>query len=158
MVMDDSIGTYFKPEGSDGIEFGLHYQWDVGPSWQPASVGDAYLADGVSHLARRVPSLADAALIRAWGAVDGFTPDGAPLIGPVSTVPGLFVATGASGTGYKIAPAVGRDVAYMVATGTVPPDIAAFGIDRFARGQSLATSDDYRRAPWRSEPPSTRLV
>jgi sarcosine oxidase subunit beta len=154
-VMDDSVGTYFKPEGK-GIEFGLHYTWDVEPVEHPMNVPTDEVADGVRHIARRAPAFADAGIVRGWGAVDAFTPDGAALIGPVLSIPGLYVATGFSGTGFKIAPAVGVGVSDLITGATTElTEVDAFRPERFTEGALLTTDSDYRRAPWRHQPPGS---
>lgn len=53
--------------------------------------------------------------------VEGFydlTPDSQPILGPVAGLDGLSLATGFSGRGFMIAPAVGRAVARAVVDGT----------------------------------------
>ncbi len=67
--------------------------------------------------------------------VEGFydvTPDNQPLIGPVAE--GLWVASGFSGHGFMIAPAVGRIVADAVLEGHHDPALDFFALDRFGRG------------------------
>jgi len=66
-------------------------------------------------LARRLPPYAtrpDAGSIAAWYTL---TPDAQALIGPVPGVADLYVASGFSGHGFKLAPSVGAGVAQMLA-------------------------------------------
>lgn len=69
--------------------------------------------------------------------IDGFydvTPDHEEILGPVPGLPGLWLATGFSGHGFMMAPAVGRALAAWIA-GDHPGEAAAsFTLDRFERG------------------------
>ena len=42
------------------------------------------------------------------------TPDAQPLVGPVESIEGLFVATGFSGHGFKLAPVIGQGMAQIL--------------------------------------------
>jgi len=62
------------------------------------------------------------------------TPDAQAAIGPWPTIEGLFVVTGFSGHGFKLAPSVGEGVAQMLADEPVTAfDAAFFAPDRFQR-------------------------
>jgi sarcosine oxidase subunit beta len=65
------------------------------------------------------------------------TPDRQPVLGPVPGHDGLLLATGFSGHGFMIAPAVGRIVA-GAALGDVPdPALAVLDLARFAEGRPV---------------------
>ena len=87
---------------------------------------------GMQMLARAIPMLAEAEIIRVWSGVEGYLPDMLPVIGPSSTTPGLFHAFGGSGGGFQIAPAVGEGLADLIAGVTEVPMLSGYGIDRFA--------------------------
>jgi len=57
------------------------------------------------------PPLAPRRVARSWCGLEGEVIDGVPLIGPAVGLDGLYVATGFSGHGFQLAPAVGRAVA-----------------------------------------------
>jgi glycine/D-amino acid oxidase-like deaminating enzyme len=87
-------------------------------------------------LARRLPPYAtrpDAGSIAAWYTL---TPDAQALIGPVPGVAGLFVASGFSGHGFKLAPSVGKGLAQMLHGEPVTAfDPAFFDPARFRGGE-----------------------
>jgi sarcosine oxidase subunit beta len=150
---DDAVGTFFRPDAGTRTEFGLRYVWDVAPEHPPAAVALDVLADGARHLARRIPALADGGLLRGWGAPDGFSSDGASIFGAAPEVEGLYLAVAGSGTGFKIAPAVGLGLAELI--GDEPDasvDLRPFRPERFAEGAFLQGATDYRRPRWRDEP------
>ena len=63
---------------------------------------------GSLETARAVyPPLTGRALARSWAGLEAFTPDALPIIGPVPGIDGLLIATGFSGHGFALSPAVG---------------------------------------------------
>mgnify|MGYP001792425415 CR=1 FL=1 len=74
----------------------------------------------------------------AWdGTIDG-TPDALPVIDAVDELSGLVVATGMSGHGFGIAPAVGKIVADLVTCGSSTHDLRPFRLRRFRDGAAKA--------------------
>ncbi len=74
----------------------------------------------------------------AWaGTIDG-TPDALPVIDAIDQAAGLVVATGLSGHGFGIAPAVGRIVAELVTRGSSGHDLTPFRLGRFREGKASA--------------------
>lgn len=70
----------------------------------------------------------------AWtGTIDG-TPDALPVIDTSARPTGLVIATGMSGHGFGIAPAIGDVVANLVIHGESHFDLSAFRIERFQDG------------------------
>ena len=91
-----------------------------------------------ARLPQRVPALRDATFAEAWAGMIDVTPDAVPVLGETEAVPGLFVATGLSGHGFGIGPAIGRIVADLVRG--VPPghDLDRFRLQRFFDGSAIA--------------------
>jgi len=80
---------------------------------------------------RLVPSLADAELIVQQACFRPVTADGLPVIGPVSGVEGVYVATGHSVWGMLNAPGTGEAVADLITAGTpAQVDLAPFAPSR----------------------------
>ena len=77
------------------------------------------LARSLERAVRFVPALAGARLTRTWAGLRPFTTDGLPIIGPVSEVPGLFMAAGHEGLGITLAPITGELIAQAL-TGQEP--------------------------------------
>ena len=103
------------------------------------------LAALVGAAAQRVPALAEAGIAHGITGVYDMTPDGRPMLGEWPGLSGLVLATGFSGTGFKISPAVGEAVAVLV-TGTPVAgsvDIGAFRPGRFAEGRPVAPPFPY---------------
>jgi glycine/D-amino acid oxidase-like deaminating enzyme len=156
-IIDDSTGTYFRPDRINRTEFALRYDWDVAPSYDPAPVSQDILAEGASYLVKRVPPFQEAGLMRGWGAVDGYSPDGAAILGAAPGIEGLYLAIAAGGTGFKIAPAVGIGMAELLTLGrSESVDLSPFRPTRFAEGASITSETDYARPNWRNQSLSSR--
>jgi glycine/D-amino acid oxidase-like deaminating enzyme len=69
---------------------------------------------------------------RAWAGLEGFMPDGIPVISRSATHDGLVHAFGFSAHGFELGPIVGSVVAELVCDGRSTHDIDAFWIGRFA--------------------------
>ncbi len=83
------------------------------------------------QLRRLVPALAQLNVIRVWSGVEGYTPDGMPVIGRSEREAGLYYACGFSGGGHQLGPGVGEVIAELIDTGETDTPIEDFGIRRF---------------------------
>ena len=68
---------------------------------------------------RHFPAFANVRIVESWAGLIDVTPDVVPVIGPVPSVPGFYLASGFSGHGFGIGPAAGRLMADIV-TGDTP--------------------------------------
>ncbi|MEZ5914045.1 MAG: glycine oxidase ThiO [Parvularculaceae bacterium] len=77
------------------------------------------------------PGLEDAAETERWAGLRPATADGAPIIGPAPSAPGLIYALGHYRNGVLLAPASAAAIADLIASGRAGPEIAAFSAARF---------------------------
>ena len=84
------------------------------------SVSLAVLRAIASRAVRFLPDLARVNIIRSYAGLRPWSPDHLPLIGPLSAVPGFYVATGHEGAGIGLAPVTGQIIAGWVADGKLP--------------------------------------
>lgn len=94
-------------------------------------------------LARVVPSLAGAHVIRVWSGIEAYLPDMIPVIGRSETTPGLLHAFGFCGHGFQIGPGVGLCLSEMILDGDTPTPLAPFAIGRFR--QAAEVSEKFRK-------------
>ena len=103
--------------------------------------GDVGLDEATEVLARTgraIPRLGDARYRRGWAGAFDITPDWMPILDE-SPVRGFWIATGMSGHGFKLAPAVGEMMAALI-TGSRPPvNPAPFALGRFTAARPHGT-------------------
>lgn len=131
MTIDFHTSFYFHPEGP-GVLFGMSDPQQ--PPGFDASVDWSFLDRVTAVAATRWPRLLEARVKTAWAGLYELTPDSQPLVGPIQTRPGLWIAAGFSGHGFMMAPVVGRWLAEWIMAGVPPVDLGPFAPDRFARG------------------------
>jgi len=129
------------PGGLDGVRFGHETlrRWRLdGPTpMERVRILDPAPDRSTIALTHRralelLPALKDTKITAAWGGYIDSTPDGVPVIGEASGLPGLILAAGFSGHGFGIGPASGHLVADLV-TGAAPiVDPKPYRPERFA--------------------------
>lgn len=83
------------------------------------------------------PQLADMEIDHAWGAFVDCTPDAVPVISPVDSLQGLYLAAGCSGHGFGLGPGIGYLVAQMAANDTLAVDARHFRLSRLVDGSKV---------------------
>lgn len=78
------------------------------------------------------PIMRAAQAVRCWSGIEGFTPDGLPVIGPSPSSPALFHAFGFSAHGFQLGPIVGQILAERICGEPSTLAIEAFRVNRFA--------------------------
>ncbi len=78
------------------------------------------------------PGLRDAELERQWMGFRPGSPDGLPYLGPVPTIPGLWVATGHYRNGVALAPVTARIMSDWIIGQAPDMDVSAFRVERKA--------------------------
>jgi glycine/D-amino acid oxidase-like deaminating enzyme len=86
--------------------------------------------------AEAFPVFRKAVVAESWGGMIDVMPDAIPVISPVATLPGFFIATGFSGHGFGIGPGAGKLVADMVAGDPTLVDPTPFRLSRFTDGSN----------------------
>ncbi len=94
-----------------------------------------HVAESVAKAVARLPVLEKAEINRGWAGSYDISPDNNAILGAVSELPGLYVATGHSGHGFMHGPATGKLMAELILTGETSIDIRPFGLDRFRTGK-----------------------
>ena len=76
------------------------------------------------------PIIRKTTIVRCWAGIEGYLPDGIPVIGP-SRHENAFHCFGFSAHGFQLAPAVGSIIADLATTGASKLPIEPFRVDRF---------------------------
>jgi len=87
--------------------------------------------DAMARLIEILPWTAPAQVIRTWTGIEGYLPDGLPVIGPSETTPGLTHAFGFCGHGFQLGPGIGEILAELAVEGKSSTPLDAFAIRRF---------------------------
>jgi sarcosine oxidase subunit beta len=156
VVIDHVLGTYFRPEGRAQTIVGVPCQvWDIDPDTIGTGLPPSAPSEGAQMLTHRMPTMQGAVLARGYRAFDCYSADRHAILGAVRGIDGLYLATAFSGSGFKIAPAVGACLAELITGGrTRTVDIGAFRPERFAENQPIAGRHPY--APRRDHLEPTR--
>ena len=127
MTIDFGTSFYFHGEGR-GVLMGMSdpdevpgFHLDRSEAWLPR------LAEAVE---RRAPALAEVGLHSGWAGLYEMTPDHNALIGEAHDVGRFLYATGFSGHGFLMGPAVGEVVRDLVLRRQPPVDVKALSADR----------------------------
>jgi sarcosine oxidase subunit beta len=150
VLIDFANSIYARPEGEHLTLVALEDGNPLGgsPDAPVDAAAHGFLEKAAARLAQRWPVMNEAGLHSAHSGQDGITPDMHPIIGPAGPA-GLYLDTGFSGTGFKIAPAVGAALAQLIAEGrSRDVDLGIYRFERFAAGELIAGEHPY--APiWR---------
>ena len=84
-----------------------------------------------------LPAASHARIEQSWARYIDMTPDLLPVIERLDHPSGLVIATGLSGHGFGLGPAVGRSVAELALDGRASMDLGAFRLSRFSDGSVL---------------------
>lgn len=85
----------------------------------------------MKRAARFFPALENVSAIRFFSGFRPYTPDGMPLLGPVKTLGGFYMAAGHEGDGIALSPITGKLVAEQIVNGESSYNIDAFSPNRF---------------------------
>jgi glycine/D-amino acid oxidase-like deaminating enzyme len=95
--------------------------------------------DGIRTIASRIapviPALKRVPVIRTFGGLRPYTPDGLPILGTVAGVEGFIMAAGHEGDGIALSPITGELIADLISTGRTQFSLEDFRLERF-RGRT----------------------
>ncbi|HMQ31664.1 MAG TPA: FAD-binding oxidoreductase [Chloroflexaceae bacterium] len=146
VVSDRVLGSYYRPEGAELTMIGTtaahegreDHAVEAAPA--PTMEEEAALFE---RFCARFPGQELAAAQRGYTGVYDCTPDLQPILGPTA-VPGLHLAVGFSGHGFKLSPAVGELVARGVLDGpAATSELDLFRLGRFAEGRPIRAAHAY---------------
>jgi glycine/D-amino acid oxidase-like deaminating enzyme len=149
IISDWPNGAYCRPDGREDTLVGSAHgeleredaEVEVHRAADPATE-----ADLVSRFLKRFPDEGGASLRRGYTGVYDCTPDLHFVLGPVKAVPGLHLACGFSGHGFKFSPVVGELVAERALTGRNREiDISLFAVERFEEGRLVTPEHPYMK-------------
>jgi glycine/D-amino acid oxidase-like deaminating enzyme len=144
-VIDFPNEMYFRPETGGLTLVGLEDGNPLGES--PDSDSDhakqGFVERAIERICQRVPIMEKGYLHTAHGGYDGITPDQHPILGQAGPE-GFYLQCGMSGTGFKLAPAIGLCMSELILDGKAKTvDISSLAPQRFAAGEHVAGEHPY---------------
>lgn len=101
---------------------------------EPSPISLRHMHD---RIPKRFPELTGVKFAETWAGMIDVMPDAVPTLGETGGIGGLYIATGLSGHGFGIGPAIGRIMADVVSGRPVGHDISHFRIQRFFDGSEI---------------------
>ncbi len=145
--IDTVAGSYLRPHGADLTLAGLG---ELSPGEPPdpdqfrEENDPEFIAEARRRLVARIPAMKDCAFAHGHAGIYDVSPDARPVIGPIAELPGLFVAAGFSGTGFKTSPAVGAAMAELIIDGkSKTVDLSPFSFERIRSGNLIKPPNEY---------------
>ena len=117
--------VYAKPDGQ--VWCGVTEEWR-GFDRQPLAETREHILERVARL---LPAMADATLVKHTACLRPVTPDWLPILGRTPGYENVYLATGAGKKGILLAPTIGKSIADLITTGETALPIAGFSPERF---------------------------
>jgi sarcosine oxidase subunit beta len=148
--IDGALNTYFRPETGDlTLVGGSVNEQDVDPDQHREGGSERLQHEVAEKLPRRLPGMERARMHRGMAGVFATSGDGHFILDRAPGIEGVVVALGCSGTGFKIAPAVGIGLAELIVNGRAETvDLRPFRATRFAEGCPLRGEHEYHDRPY----------
>ena len=137
---------YFRPEGAGMVLVGGGGPGDTVED--PALYGhrptQGFIESVWTRLAKRIPMMEKAEYATGFAGLYTSTPDRHPVMDRVAGIEGLYLCTGFSGHGFKLAPAVGAIMTELVLDGRASTiDISPLRLSRFQPGPGNQNTSSY---------------
>jgi len=95
-----------------------------------------FLDEMARKITHQMPILKDLRVIRQWAGHYGISPDGQPIVGPVSEVDGYYMALGC-GKGFMLAPMIGKLTSEILAKEQPSLPVEILNVQRFSKGELI---------------------
>ncbi|HEY62803.1 MAG TPA: FAD-binding oxidoreductase [Anaerolineae bacterium] len=144
-VIDNPCSMYFRPETGGLTLVGLEDNNPIGedPDGYTDRAQSGFVERAIERICQRIPVMEKASLHSDHGGYDGISPDQRPILGQYGPQ-GFYLQCGFSGTGFKIAPAVGACMAELILDGAAKTvDISPFTPKRFEEGKLIKGEHSY---------------
>jgi len=133
MIISFSFGIYFRQARHGSVIGGFADPEEPGGFNETSSLD--FLVTMSKKLAHLMPALGSVKVVRQWAGLYDSTPDARPVLGATDDVRGLYQASGFSGHGFMIAPAVAKLVAQEIVGKKPDVDIGPLNLRRYAEGK-----------------------
>jgi sarcosine oxidase, subunit beta len=129
-TIDFATSLYFHREGP-GLLIGMSDP-DETPGFK-LSRGEEWLPRLTEAIERRAPAIGECGISGGWAGLYEMTPDHNAIVGEASDVSRFLYATGFSGHGFLMGPAIGEVMRDLYLGRPPVVDVSALSLDRFAK-------------------------
>jgi glycine/D-amino acid oxidase-like deaminating enzyme len=126
-----SVAANIQQAGNGNLVLGSSRQF-VGFDTE---VDPMVVAKMLNQCLRFFPILRDISVIRTWVGFRPYTPDLLPIISPIDTIDGMYVATGHEGIGITEGPITGKLISQMITKQPVAFSLEAVSFSRFKKNK-----------------------
>lgn len=119
---------------------------DIPPTSERVVAESSRIDQAIAELRQFLPVIAEVPVETCWAGIIDTLPDLVPVLGAVSGLEGLLVATGFSGHGFGLGPMAGKVIAELVAGRCPPVDVSGLSPDRFGPPKSAGRAANGCRA------------
>jgi sarcosine oxidase subunit beta len=141
LISAQYVAAKFKPELAErgGMGFSLEQAENgnilIGSTREFVGFDRRTTFEGIRTIAGRIapviPALRRVPVIRTFGGLRPYTPDGLPILGRVAGLEGFIMAAGHEGDGIALAAITGELIAELIATGRTRLPLDPFRLERF---------------------------
>lgn len=142
--IDGAKEMYFRPEGHNLILVGCGMgAKEINPDQYNEVIDDDHIEYTAEKISRRIPGMINGLSQGGWAGFYDMTPDEKCLVGELP-ISGLYVNAGHSGTGFKIAPALGLCIGELICDGVSKTvDLSPLHWSRFQKGEKYFGDHPY---------------
>ena len=141
MLSAQYIAAKFNPDqaqksGGVSIEPTANRNFVIGSTREFVGFNKGITLEGIHHIAKHVfrivPCLKKLQFIRVFSGLRPYTPDGLPILGKVTGLPGFIMAAGHEGDGIALAPITGRIIADLIVDNQTTFPLKEYNLERFS--------------------------
>jgi glycine/D-amino acid oxidase-like deaminating enzyme len=138
----DSVGLAFGADFFHALATPSRWRLDAPSPFERERVLNPKPEPGIIRAMRGaiehwLPELAACPFVETWGGMIDASPDILPIISPVKSIEGFYVASGFSGHGFGLGPGAGKLTAGMVSGSADAAVLAGFRLGRFFDGSPI---------------------
>lgn len=152
-LFSDFVPTLIKSWDELTLRIGSRFieEWRTPNTWSPEEISpfeqvrildpmpvERFNRSGFQNIIKAFPAFRDARVVQSWAGLIDVTPDAVPVIGPVNSIPGFYIASGFSGHGFGIGPGAGQLAAELILGEKASVDPTPYQFDRFKRTRAAA--------------------
>ena len=131
----DAASTFYHHREGPGLLIGMSYRGET--SGFRVGFSEDWMPDLTAAMGRRAPALLDLGIAHRWSGYYETTPDDNAVIGSASSVSRFLYATGFSGHGFLMGPAVGEVISALYLGRPPAVDVSSLSAGRFSTGAQV---------------------